>query len=126
MEGFEGRAQHRPLKEVPCFREAGRVQEDELGGFSGQKAGDPLPGRLGLGGDDGEVLAHQAVEQRGLPRVRAPDEGDVAGSGDRAGLVGGFWWLDIDSDGPLSRLGGLGMGKASVECIWERTKAPEP
>src|SRR5271156_1064917 len=38
-----------------------------------------MPRGVGLCGDDGHFAAHQRVDQCGLPDVRAPDDGNVAG-----------------------------------------------
>ena len=68
--------------------------EDVLESPFGPQADHRKTGGLGFGADDGEVLAHEGVEQDGLADVRRAGEGDVAGSwhaedGDRRLMVWG-------------------------------------
>ena len=55
--------------------------KDVLGVALGAEAGDREPGGLGLGAHDGEVLADEGVEERGLADIGGAGEGDVAGAG---------------------------------------------
>src|SRR6185369_15482480 len=59
---------------------AGRVDENDLTFGSGNDALDAVAGGLRLGGDDGDFLADEAVEERGFAGVRAADDSDEAGA----------------------------------------------
>ncbi len=67
---------------------ARRVDEDDLRGFAGENAQDAIARGLRLGRDDGNLLAQQRVQQRGLAHVRLADNGDEAGT--EAGGSGQF------------------------------------
>src|SRR6266566_1724122 len=59
---------------------------DDLGVVDGAQAGDAQARGLRLGGNDGQVLADQGVEERGLPDVGSAgeDDGSAAGHGRKA------------------------------------------
>ena len=63
--------------------DAGRVDERDLGGRAPGDSEDARPGRLGLVGDDRDLLPDERVDQRGLARVRPPDDGDLPHHGRR-------------------------------------------
>ncbi len=54
------------------------VQEQELGLGQVDDAQKAMPGGLGLGGGDGQLVPHQPVQQGGLAHVGNADEGHVA------------------------------------------------
>ena len=54
------------------------VQEQELGLRQVDDAQEAVPGGLGLGRGDGELVPHQPVQEGGLAHVGEADEGDVA------------------------------------------------
>ena len=58
--------------------DAGRVQQYELVVWLRQDAQYPMPCRLRLGRDDGELLAQQRVEQRALARIGPPNDSHIA------------------------------------------------
>src|SRR5690349_3527078 len=61
--------------------DAGRVDEDDLpcGCRVVLRAEDPRPRRLRLVGDDGDLLADDAIEQRGFAGIGPADDRDVSG-----------------------------------------------
>ena len=54
------------------------VQEKELGLRRVDDTQEAVPGGLGLGRGDGELVPHQPVQQGGFAHVGEADEGDVA------------------------------------------------
>ena len=54
-----------------CLVQARRIQKDELALPPVQNGADPVPGGLGLVGDDGHLLPHQGIGQGGLAHVGA-------------------------------------------------------
>ena len=78
----------RACMQVAGIEQAGQIVEDVLGVALGAEAGHRQAGGLGLGAHDGEVLADEGVEERGLADVGGAGEGDVAGAwgmGERIG-----------------------------------------
>ena len=75
---LQGGGAHPRLQHVAGLEEPREVVEDELGGGGGAQPDDREPGSLGLGADDGEVLAHEGVEQGGFPGVGDAGERDMA------------------------------------------------
>ena len=65
----------------PGLVEARGIHKDELGVAPVQDAADPVPGGLGLVGDDGDLLAHQGIRQGGLAHVGPSANGDHTGFG---------------------------------------------
>ena len=73
-----GRIHHRPV-EPPARREdAGRVDEHELARAHDGDAAQRRARRLHLAVDDGDLGAHQGIDQRRLARVGRADHGDEA------------------------------------------------
>ena len=62
------------------LEEAGRVGEDDLGIVGGVDADDAVAGGLGLGARDAELLADDAIEERGFAGVGFSDDGDDPGA----------------------------------------------
>ena len=60
------------------LRQAGSVHEDGLGIVVRQDAHDLVAGGLGLGRDDGHLLAHEPVQQRRFAGIGRPHERDPA------------------------------------------------
>ena len=79
--GLERELPHSGLQQVRWIQQAGKIVEDVLGILIGSQTGHRETSGLGLGADNGEVLAHERVEQGGLADVRCAGKGDVAGSG---------------------------------------------
>ena len=88
VQRLERSREHRLLQEVAGFEQARSVEEDELVGADGEDPGDALPRRLGLRGDDRQVLPDQVVQKGGFARVGPPDERDVARAGRGGRVVG--------------------------------------
>jgi hypothetical protein len=82
--GLECGGAHDVLQRNGGFEQSGGVDEDDLRVVEGQYAGDAIAGGLGPRARDGELLADEAVEQRGLPDVRLSDDGDETGAS--------HWW----------------------------------
>src|SRR5207245_6368380 len=82
--------------ESACGRvEPWRVDEDDLRARKILDARDPVARRLGARRDDRELLAHQAVQERRLARVRTTDQRDEPRPGHcsgarEAGALGGW------------------------------------
>src|SRR5207244_11386251 len=82
--------------ESACGRvEPWRVDEDDLRARKILDARDPVARRLGARRDDRELLAHQAVQERRLARVRTTDQRDEPRAGHcsgarEAGAIGGW------------------------------------
>ena len=70
---------HPLLKQVGGIEQAWQIVEDVLGLTFGPDAGDRKPGGLGLGADDGKVLADKRVEQRGFADIGRAGKGDMTG-----------------------------------------------
>ena len=77
-DGADGGAAHGVLERVLGIEEAGRVDEDHLGVAVGEEAEDAGARGLGLGADDGELLADEPVEEGGLAGVGGSGDGDEA------------------------------------------------
>src|SRR5439155_25695777 len=79
-----------------CGRlEPWRVDEDDLRARKILDARDPVARRLGARRDDRELLAHQAVQERRLARIRTADQRDEPRAGHcsgarEAGAIGGW------------------------------------
>ena len=56
--------------------EAGSVQQDILGVLPVHHTVDPVPGGLGLVGDDGDLLPHQRIGEAGLAHIGPAADGD--------------------------------------------------
>jgi hypothetical protein len=56
-----------------------RVEEQELRPGQILDSQDAVPGRLRPRRDDAQIVAHQPVDERGLPDVGPPDDGHIAG-----------------------------------------------
>ena len=56
-----------------------RIQQNVLGVLPIHNAVDPVPGRLGLVGNDGDLFAHQRVGQAGFAHVGSSANGDHGG-----------------------------------------------
>ena len=81
LERLERERAHTGLHEVGGVEQTGQVVEDVLGVALGPEAGDGRRVAWGARAHDGEVLADERVEQRGLADVGGAGEGDVAGAG---------------------------------------------
>ena len=91
-----GRADHVLPQRILGRVNARRVDEDDLRGLAGENAQDAIARGLRLGRDDGNLLAQQRVQQRGLAHVRLADNGDKAGTeAGGSGLVQGLGSLEV-------------------------------
>lgn len=76
-----GEPPHALVEGVFRVEQAGEVVEDQLAVGGAVEAHHGQSGGLGLGADDGQVGADEAVEEGGLAGIGASGEGDVTGSG---------------------------------------------
>ena len=82
VDAFEGRgdfAHHLLVQDGVGFVKARCIDEDDLAFGRIDDALNAVAGGLRLGGDDGDFLADEAIEQRGFSGVRAANDGDEAG-----------------------------------------------
>src|SRR5438093_1150263 len=87
--------------------EPGRVDEDDLRTREVLDAGDPVARRLWARRDDRELLAHEAIQEGRLARVRAADERNEPCAGHcngrrEAGAIGG--WPETRHDSAALRI----------------------
>ena len=54
------------------------IDEEDLGGGEGLDPQDTVPGGLGLGRDDSDLLSHEAIEKGGFAYIGPPDDGNDA------------------------------------------------
>jgi len=73
-------AHHLLVQDGIGFVQAGRIYEDDLAFGAVDDALNAVAGGLRLGGDDGNFLADETVEERGLSGVGAANDGDKAGA----------------------------------------------
>ena len=76
-----GGVDHRALEAMTRGEDAGRVDEDELHLVDHTNAAQPAARGLHLGRDDGDLGAHQTVDQRRLADIGRPQHGDEARAG---------------------------------------------
>jgi hypothetical protein len=79
---FEGMLEfvhHHAAEDVFRLMDAGRVYQDDLSVFAIQDALDAVAGGLGFGGDDGDFLADEGIDERGFARVGAAYDCDETG-----------------------------------------------
>ena len=55
-----------------------RIEEEDLGGGEGLDPQNSVPGGLGLGRNDGNLLTHEAIEEGGFAYIGPPYDGDNA------------------------------------------------
>ena len=78
-EAARGAVEHR-AEGVRGLADAGGVEEDDLEAGFVVDAADGTARGLGDGGDDGNLLAEEGVEERGLAGIGAADDGGDAGA----------------------------------------------
>src|SRR5213082_365427 len=81
VDGAQGGGAHGDVQLVFGLEQSGRVREDVLGVVAREQADHGEAGGLGLGGDDGEVLANQSVQEGGFPNIRSPCQHDCSAPG---------------------------------------------
>ena len=74
-------AAHGALERVLRIEQPGRVEQDHLHVAVGADADDAVAGGLRLGADDAELLADDAIEERGFSGVGFSGDGDDPGFG---------------------------------------------
>jgi hypothetical protein len=83
-----------PIKVLPALGHPRGVEEDDLGEALGPDPEDAVARRMGPGGDDGDGLADDSVDEGGLARVSLPQDGNLDDAGP-LGLVNlllpSFW-----------------------------------
>ena len=82
-----GRFPHPLLEQVRGIEQPGEIVEDHLGRTLGPEPHDRKAGGLCLRAHDGQVLAHEHVQQRALADVGSAGERDVAAPRPRGGLL---------------------------------------
>ena len=79
-ERAEGGRAHGALQLVARIEQSGRVEHDHLRVVRRADADDAIARGLRLLADDGQLLADDAVEERGLAGVGLSDDGDDSGA----------------------------------------------
>ena len=72
---------HVPAQGILGLQKAGGINKHQLGLPFGEDAGDSGAGGLGLLGDDGYLLPHQAVQEAAFAGVGLAHQGDKSGTG---------------------------------------------
>src|SRR6267142_513090 len=110
--GALGRLLHELVELAVADVQARRVDEDHLRVAAIADAGDTVARGLGPRRDDRELLAHEAVQQRGLAGVGPADEGDEPGAhSPERGFVSHAG--DLSTSGQGHRAGSGARGDAS-------------
>ena len=80
-EGLGDDAVHVPIQctRMPCLKSR-RINKQQLRVIAGQNARNALARCLRLARRNADLLAHQAVEERGFTDVRTPDDCNIAGA----------------------------------------------
>ena len=76
LQALDRELHHAPVHFVLRLVDPRSVEEHDLRRVAVGDGQDPVPRGLRFGGDDGDLLPHEAVEEGGLPHVRASDDGD--------------------------------------------------
>ena len=82
-----GRLHHRPVEPAPRPEQPRRVDEDDLRPPLHRDPANARPRRLHLVGDDGDLRADHAVQQRRFAGIRLADQRHEAAAGIRLGHV---------------------------------------
>ena len=80
-DGGQSGIAHGAVQRVAGLEQSGCIENHHLGVVGGADADDTMAGALRLAGRDGEAFADQSIEERGLPGIGEPCDGDDTGSG---------------------------------------------